>query len=472
MDILLTHAYFLSQDPHEAEVMRPYPPLGLLYISSYLKERGFDVGVYDTTFREPQAFYDAVEADPPPVVGIYANLITRGAALRIARFCRDRGSTVVLGGPEPANYPEAYLERGADVVVVGEGERTLAELLAHLAKHGAEAMDHIRGIVYREGEGDVVRTEPRPYLEDLDALPFPDRAAIDIDRYLRVWREHHGRAAVSLITARGCPYRCAWCSHAVFGYGHRRRSPGDVADEVELILETYDPDMLWYADDVFTIDPRWLFAYAEELERRGLVTESSAVPFEATSREDRLDEDVVRTLARMGCFRLWLGAESGSQRVLNEMDRGIDAERVPQVVRLLQRHGIQAGLFVMLGYEGEEMADLEATARLLEAAQADQFLTVVAYPIKGTPYYERVADRIVPPDSWEEGCDRELVIAGRRTDRFYRMATRWLVNRVRWRTRWGRGQWFDPRTAQAFFNAQIGRLGMRISESASERVSE
>jgi radical SAM superfamily enzyme YgiQ (UPF0313 family) len=462
MDILLTHGYILSEDPHEAEIMRPYPPLGLLYLSSYLKERGYEVGVSDATFGDPASFHSLVEAERPPVVGIYANMLTRGTALRMARFCRDRGSRVVMGGPDPANYPRAYLTRGADVVVVGEGERTLEELLVRSIggmQWGVDSLRGVKGIVYREEGGQIVRTEPRLHIDDLDALPFPDRTSIDVDAYLRAWRRHHGRGSVSLITARGCPYRCAWCSHAVFGYSHRQRSPENVAAEVELILDAYAPEMLWYADDVFGMDKEWLRSYAEELERRQV-----RVPFEATSREDRLDEDVVRTLADMGCFRLWIGAESGSQRLLDRMNRRIDAARVPEVSRLLRRHGIEVGMFVMLGYEGEAMADLQATAKMLAAAKPDQFLTVVAYPIKGTPYFEAVRERIAAPTPWEEGSDRDLVVTGRRSKRYYDFATRWLVNRVAWRRRVGDRNWLSPRTARAFLNAQVGRLGMWFTQ--------
>ena len=469
MNTLLTHGYFIAQDRHEAEIMKPYPPLGLLYLSSYLKERGFDVAVYDTTFRDPRDFYRLIEEERPPVVGIYANMMTRRTVVAMARFCRDQGCTVVLGGPEPANYPAAYLARGGDVIVVGEGERTMEELLPHLARQGLRDLGHIRGIVYRGDGGQMVRTGLRPYVEDLDALPFPDREAIDVGAYLRVWREHHGRGALSLITARGCPYRCAWCSHAVFGYSHRRRSPGDVADELEMIREAYAPEMVWYADDVFTMDKGWLETYAGELARRGV-----RVPFEATSRVDRLDEDVARILADMGCFRLWIGAESGSQRMLDAMERRIKAARVPEVSRLLQRHGIEVGVFVMLGYEGEGIADLEATAELLEEAKPDEFLTAVAYPIKGTPYYERVLDRIVMPVAWEESSDRDLIVTGRRSDRFYRFATRWLVNRVAWRRRWDEARRKgtlprSPETLKALVNAGVGRLGMRLTKGEVAR---
>lgn len=465
MDILLSHSYFLHEDARERAVMKPYPPLGLLYLAAHLKARDFEVRVFDTTFRTRAEFYQTIARERPPVVGIYGNLITRPAILDLVRHCKAHGCTVVLGGPEPANYAEEYLARGADVVAVGEGEVTLEELLQHLARRGPTGMAHIHGIVYCEDDGRVVRTPPRAAIRDLDAQPFPDRDAIDMGAYLRTWREHHGLGSVSLITARGCPYTCTWCSHAVFGYTHRRRSPENVADEVEAILERWQPDMLWYADDVFTIHHRWLFDYAAELERRGI-----RVPFETISREDRLDEEVIRTLARMGCFRLWVGAESGSQRILDAMQRNTDAQRVRQVVRMLRAHGIETGVFIMLGYEGEGVEDLEQTAAMLEEADPDYFLTTVAYPIKGTPYYEAVADRIVPLKAWDEGSDRDLTVRGRPSRRFYRYATRWLVNEVAYhkeRRRAGTRRW--RRMAKALVSAKLGRAGMLWTRREAEQ---
>ncbi len=463
MDLLLTHAYFLCEDVKERAVMRPYPTLGLLYVSAYLKECGMDVDVFDATFSTRTDFEAYIAERRPPVVGIYCNLITRVTALELIRICKAYGALVVVGGPEPANYATRYLDHGADVVVVGEGERTMEELLAHVQNHGPRGMEDIRGIVYRE-HGEQVRTGPRDFIEDLDALPFPDREAIDMDRYIDVWRRHHGKGSVSLITARGCPYSCTWCSHAVFGYSHRRRSPLNVADEVEYIIERYAPDMLWYADDVFTIKPSWFREYAAELQRRSI-----RIPFETISREDRLNEDVVRTLADMGCFRLWIGSESGSQDVLDRMERRTDAKRVPEMVRLLQHHGIEAGMFIMLGYEGEEMDDLTRTVERLKEASPNLLLTTLAYPIKDTPYFEEVADRILPLKPWEQGSDRDLTVAGRRSRRFYAHANRWMVNeyalhreRRRSRRRWGV-------LARHFVAAKAGRAGMLLTQRQREQ---
>lgn len=464
MDILLAHGYYLKDDPHEAAVMKPYPPLGILYLSSYLKTKGFEVGLFDATFSSRQGFQELLTRVHPSVVGIYANMLTRRAVLRMMRDCREQGAIVVLGGPDPANYPEEYLSRGAHVIVIGEGEQTLEELLLHMRKHGLDSMERIRGIAYHSEDGSVVRAEPRPYLPDLDALPFPDRAAIEVERYLSAWRQHHGTGSLSLITARGCSYHCAWCSHAVYGYTHRRRSPKNVADELEQILATHRPEAVWYADDVFTINHRWLFEYAAELKRRGL-----RPPFETISREDRLDEGVVRTLAEMGCHRLWIGAESGSQRVLDAMDRRTNAGRVRAMVKLLQEHGIEAGMFIMLGYDGEEAGDLEATLEHLKAAKPDLFLTTLAYPIKGTPYYQRVAERVIELKPWEEGSDREQTVAGRHSRRFYSFANRWMVSEVALARQLSSPGRDYARVAKSFASARLGRLGMRLTQHEVER---
>lgn len=464
MDILLAHGYFLDDDPHEAGVMKPYPPLGILYLSSYLKAKGFQVGLFDATFSSRQDFRELVTSAGPPVVGIYANMLTRRAVLGMIRDCHEQGAIVVLGGPDPANYPDEYLARGADVVVVGEGEQTLDELLTHLKQRGPEDMEQIRGLVYRGPGGLPVRTEPRPYLPDLNVLPFPNRAAVEVERYLWAWRQRHGYGSLSLITARGCSYRCAWCSHAVYGYTHRRRSPQNVADELEDLLATYHPEAVWYADDVFTVNHRWLSEYAAEIKRRGI-----NLPFETISREDRLDEGVVRTLAEMGCRRLWIGAESGSQRVLDVMDRRTNAGRVRAMTRLLQEHGIEAGMFVMLGYEGEEVADLEATVEHLKMSNPDLFLTTLAYPIKGTPFYERVGDRVIPLKPWEEGSDRDHTVAGRHSRRFYSFAGRWMVSEVALSRQLSMPRRDYLRVARSFASARLGRLGMRLTQHEVER---
>lgn len=419
MDLLLTHGYFLDEDPKEREIMRPYAPLGLLYLSSHLRARGFDVGIYDSTFGSREELLRTIETERPRVVGVYGNLMTRRNVLAIAGVAEGIGCRVVLGGPEPANYAHEYLSAGADAIVNGEGEVAL-EALLRAADFSAVDFSKVPGIQYRDGDR-VVRTEAAPLIPELDRQPWPDREHVDIPRYLNAWRSRHGRGSVSVITARGCPYHCRWCSHSVYGKTHRRRSPAGVAEEVDWIVRRYEPEMLWMADDVFTIHPGWILKYAEEMRRRGL-----KIPFECITRADRMNETMARTLAELGCFRVWIGSESGSQKILDAMQRGVRVDQVRDAVRMLRDCGIETGMFLMWGYDGEDLGDIEATVEHVKTCRPDVFLTTVSYPIKGTPYYDDVATKLVRIGEWNASTDREVRVAGRHSRRFYQFADQLL----------------------------------------------
>lgn len=405
--------------------MKPYPPLGLLYLSAWLKKAGCSVEVFDGTFAT-RADLEARLARTPGVLGLYTNLLTRSSVIGLARFAKARGWTVILGGPESANYPSQYLASSADVIVHGEGEATLLELMAALPQRGAHRLHTVRGISFRDEDGHVQTNAPRAQVEDIDSIPWPDRAAIDHGKYLKVWRAHHGIGSVNLITARGCPYRCTWCSHAVFGFSHRKRDHRDCADELEHIRDAYRPDQVWYADDVFTISNQWLYRYAAELKRRDL-----RIPFETISRADRMmDERVLETLADMGCYRIWIGSESGSQRILDAMKRRVTVEQVQWATKAAQRHGIQVGMFLMWGYDGEDICDIEATIEHVKNSNPDIFFTSVAYPIKNTEYFDAVSRNVELRRQWIAATDRDYVVKGRRTRAFYRAVDVWLRKAV------------------------------------------
>ncbi len=424
MDLLLTHGYFLHEDAKELLIVKPYAPLGLLYLSSHLKSKGFDVEIYDTTFGSRGELFGILRDGPPSVIGIYGNLMTRQNVLSILVAAREAGWTVVLGGPEPPAYAEEYLSAGADFIVQGEGEATLEELLTALRAQDTEALDRIPGLMFRRA-GSIARTPARPLIADLDRQPWPDREHIRIETYIETWRERHGQGSLSLITARGCPYRCRWCSHATYGHTHRRRSVTDVVNEVEWLIGRYHPDMLWIADDVFTIHHGWILNYAREMKSRGL-----RIPFECITRGDRLNAPVADALADLGCFRVWIGSESGSQRVLDAMDRGVKLEQVRGALRLCRERGIQTGMFLMWGYEGEELSDIEATIEHVKTTLPDVFLTTVSYPIKGTPYFDEVSSRLASPGEWARITDRDLTIRGRRSRAFYACADQLLRHEV------------------------------------------
>jgi anaerobic magnesium-protoporphyrin IX monomethyl ester cyclase len=423
MKLLLTHAYFLFEDPKEQQIMKPYAPLGLLYLSSHLRRQGFAVDIYDSTFGSKSEIFEIIRQGPPGTLGVYANLMTRLNALEIINCARNAGWNVIVGGPEPANYPEQYLDSGADVVIFGEGELALEKLLQ--SSFDRSVWPDIGGLIYRSENGPLIRTASSPLIKDLDEQPWPDRERIDINRYLETWRSFHGKGSISLITARGCPYRCNWCSHSVYGMTHRRRSPKGVVDEIEWILNRYNPEMLWLADDVFTIHHGWLFEFAAEMRRRNL-----SIPFECITRADRMNEAVAQTLAELRCFRVWIGSESGSQRILDAMQRGVTVHQVRAAIHLCKTRGIQTGMFLMWGYDGEEVEDIEETVAHAKACQPDVCFTTVSYPIKGTPYYERVSSRLVNLGEWTKTTDRDIRIKGRHSRRFYQHADELLKNEL------------------------------------------
>jgi len=424
-ELLLTHGYFLYEDPKEMQILKPYVPLGLLYICAHLRAKGFDVDVFDTTFSAMEDLKKYLLREHPSVLGIYANLMTRSKVVEILQTARNAGWKTIVGGPEPGAYIREYLEAGADVVVLGEGEATMEELLPALQGKSHTPLHRVSGIAFLDESGHLHLTGPRAQISDIDALPWPAREAVDIERYVETWRGAHGKGSLSLITARGCPYHCRWCSHQVFGKSHRRRKPVKVVDEVEWLLNTYNPDMMWFADDVFTIHHGWLRNYAAEMRSRSL-----HIPFECITRADRLNAEAADLLAELGCFRLWIGSESGSQRILDAMERGVTVAQVHSAVSLCKARGIQTGMFLMWGYEGEELDDIEATIEHVKRTDPDVFFTTVAYPIKGTPYYERTANSLVQLKPWGQSSDRELHLRRRRSPDFYKCADRLLQNEV------------------------------------------
>lgn len=458
MDLLLTHGYFLYEDPKELQIMKPYVPMGILYLASHLRARQFDVEVFDSTFSSRNELQTLLTSTPPAVLGVYANLMTRGSVLRIVRAAREAGWRTVVGGPEPGAYVEEYLAAGADVVVMGEGEATLEELLPVLRSGLLENLDRVRGVAFRGTEGRVHRTPPRAQIANIDGQPWPSRESVSIERYLETWRQHHGAGSVSLITARGCPYECRWCSHEVYGRTHRRRKPVSVVDELEWLLNRYSPDLLWIANDVFTIHQGWMEKFAAEMKRRNL-----RIPFECITRADRLNPAVADLLAELDCFRIWIGSESGSQRILDAMARGVTIEQVERAVELCKSRGIETGMFLMWGYEGEELIDIEATIQHVKKTDPDIFLTTVAYPIRGTGYFNEVAERVVSSRTWEQGSDRDFQIRGRHSRRFYQNADRLLRAEVELKRLASADRSDDPILTELRQKIEQARQGMQAT---------
>jgi len=454
-ELLLTHGYFLFEDPKELQILKPYAPLGILYLCSHLRNQGYDVDVFDTTFSNRDALFQHLRTETPSVIGIYANLMTRSNVVETLKVAHEAGWKTIVGGPEPGAYALEYLQAGADFVVFGEGELTMQDLLEAFRAKAIDACTNIPGLAYLDAAGVMHETPQRAQIADLDSQPWPARHAIDVGRYVKTWRDAHGKGSVNFITARGCPYKCRWCSHQVFGQTHRRRDPLLVVDEVEWLLQTYSPDMVWVSDDVFTINHKWIRDYAAEMRHRNL-----RIPFECISRADRLNAEMLDLLAELGCFRVWIGSESGSQRILDAMDRGVKVEQVQQAVALTRERGIESGMFLMWGYEGENLDDIEATIKHVSTSQPDIFFTTVSYPIKGTPYYKKISDQLVQLKPWGVSSDREIKIKGRHSRTFYSYADKLLRDEVQLARLVGT-QTADSDTAAALRNQiELARAGL------------
>lgn len=426
VDILLANSYFLSFDPTEQQIMRPYPPLGPLYVAAYLRREGYRVAAFDATFaQDEQEFARALVEHDPPVVGIHATILSRPWAGRMIGIAKLQGRTVIVGGPDPASYVEEYLgEYGADFVVVGEGEETARELLASLLGQSGVAPQSVSGLAFLS-DGQIVRTLPREKLKDLDRLPRPALDLVDVPRYLRVWKERHGYTSLHLITNRGCPFTCAWCSRAVYGRSYRQRSPENVADEMAWLKETFAPDRLWIADDVVGIDRKWIARWRDALWARDAV-----IPFEGICRVDLINEAVLKDLKEAGCRRIYYGAESGSQRVLDAMRKGFKVEEVRQACRLTREAGIEIGLFTMFGYPGENAEDVRRTIRLVQEIRPDFAGFSVAFPLKGTEFYELVKDELPAHLHWSATHEKAAAWKTYFPSEFYQATIRYLTKQL------------------------------------------
>lgn len=422
-DILLVNPLFLNQDPVERQLVTPYFPLGLLYLAAAAREAGHDVAIFDAMFEEnDDAFRAALVQHQPRLVGIAALATVRAAALRLAAIAKASGAIVALGGADPTGRPEAYLQTNGqgqvvDMVVVGEGEHTFVELLNRLKAAGWRSdipLADLPGLALPGENGGIRKTADCVHIKDLDSIPFPARDLVDLDRYQAAWRKAHGFSSLSVIASRGCPYSCSWCQKSVFGRSSRMRSPRSVAEEMHQIKERHNPDQIRIVDDVLGIDRKWVRAL-----HTALVELNAVIPFEALSRADLADEETIRLLSEAGCRRLAFGAESGSQRVLDAMHKGTKVDQIYRAAELCRRYGIETYFYIMLGYPGEEWADIQATLKLLRETRPDEFSSTVAYPLPGTEFYEQVKDRLVPAADWEHSAQNRLLFQRPYSTRFY-----------------------------------------------------
>ncbi|MFQ5978866.1 MAG: B12-binding domain-containing radical SAM protein [Candidatus Heimdallarchaeota archaeon] len=440
-DITLVHPLFLNKDQMELRLKTPYFPLGLLYLAAVLRRHEYNVEIFDCTFRKGfEEFEDYLSRFSPFIVGIGSLITSRRNALQLAGQAHRYNAKVILGGPDPTAIPERYLYYRAedgifpvDFVISGEGEITLLELMNHYFQRGnsPDNLKKIPGLRLRAKNNRVVSTGDRSYISDLDSIPFPARDLVDLRPYKRIWRQTHGFWSLNIINTRGCPYNCSWCQRAVFGRQYRQRSPENSAEEILHIKKTYQPNQIRIVDDITGIDETWIFKWRDALFARDAI-----IPFECLSRVNFVKKSMLKALKDAGCQQIHFGAESGSQKVLDLMNKGITVNQIHEAVELCRQIGIKIYFYMMVGYPGENWSDLQLSAKLLKNALPDEFSTTIVYPLPGTKFYEQVKDRLKFDThgivNWDYTAENKMLFKKTKFDTlFYRWVIRWLY--LEWR---------------------------------------
>ena len=424
--ILLAHSYYLRHDPKQLARMKPYAPLSTLLAAALLREREHDVIVFDAMLATGVDQFRAVlQATRPRLVGILEdnfNYLTkmctvrmREATIEMIAAARAAGCRVVVNGSDSTDHPERYLDAGAEAVIIGEAELAMLATADALRLEPTGDLSAVAGLALRDARGQVSRTPTRGGLRDLDELPLPAWDMVDVDAYRRAWIGAHGRFSWNMATSRGCPFGCNWCAKPVFGRRYDQRSAECVADELRALKDVVAPDHVWFADDIFGLTSRWIERFADAVDARGART-----PFMIQCRVDLLKPHVVASLARAGAEEVWLGVESGSQRVLDAMNKDTTVAEVRAATRALKAHGIRACWFLQLGYPSETWDDLLLTRRLVLDERPDDIGVSVAYPLPGTKFHAAVREQLGLRQNWQDTADLAMLFHGEYSTEFYR----------------------------------------------------
>jgi anaerobic magnesium-protoporphyrin IX monomethyl ester cyclase len=383
--VLLVDPYVAREDPMERKYVELYPSLGILSLAAYLREAGVRVDVVDLTFeRSARPVANRARSVEPHIIGVHTKSLTQLRALEIARIARSQGAVAVAGGPDAASRPDLYLDGGFDAVATGEGEATLLDAAGRVAR--GESLAGTPGLVVG-AVGHRVVGPPRPFLRPLDRLPMPAWDLIDMDGYLGRWERRVGERRMAVLTSRGCPFDCSWCSKPTFGRSFRQMSPGRVIDELRLLKDRYRVDYVRFCDDVFGIHRPWIESLLDEMETADL-----KLKFECLARVDLLKPDLLKRMRAIGLARVYVGVESGSQKMLDLMNRGTRLAQVERAAQSLRENGVSQFWFLMLGYPGETVEDIEATLQLFRRFSPEEYSVSIAVPIPGTRFYESVKD--------------------------------------------------------------------------------
>ena len=424
-NILFSHSYFLRFDPKQWKTAQPYPPLGTLYAAALMRENGYTVELFDTMFsKDATEAIVPIERYAPKYFVLYDdgfNYLTkmcltnmRNAAFEMMKLAKERSCVVIVSSSDSTDRYEEYLNKGADYVLLGEAEITLKELIASLDNNEKD-QSHIQSIAMKK-DGGIFKTMRRNVLKFLDGLPFPAWDILDIQPYKEMWLKNNGYFSLNMATTRGCPFKCNWCAKPIYGNRYNSRSPENVVEELKMLKQKFNFDHIWFCDDIFGLKPNWVNEFADLVEKENL-----QFKFKIQSRADLLlQENYVSALHRAGCENIWMGAESGSQKILDAMDKGTSVEQIAASTKLIKQYAMQPSFFIQFGYPGETKEDITKTINMINTLLPSSIGISVSYPLPGTKFYENVKSELETKTNWTDSDEMVLMFKNTYQPAFYK----------------------------------------------------
>ncbi len=414
---------------------QPFPPLGTLYAASVARQLGCDVVLHDTNLlEEPNSIADVLKKEKPDYLIIYDDgfnyltkmclTVMREAAFVMQQLGKASGCLVIICSSDSSDRYELYLQNGADIVIRGEGEVTLKELIEKL--NSGTGISNVEGLAIKSADG-IRITSKRSVLKNLDELPLPAWDLISIEVYRSVWLSKHDHFYLNVATTRGCPYKCNWCAKPIYGNRYNSRSAQNVVEEIKQLHDHHGVDYFWMCDDIFGLKPGWVKEFNEQLEQVGL-----KIKYKIQSRADLLTEPgTIDLLVASGLDEAWLGAESGSQKILDAMDKGTTVNQIYSATRLLKSKGVKVGFFIQFGYLGETGEDIRKTIRMVLDLMPTMLGVSVSYPLPGTAFYEKVKQELNLKSNWIDSADLDMMYHNTYPSGYYRLLHAFLHKRYR-----------------------------------------
>jgi len=436
-EVLISNTYFLALDPKQHALMQPYPPLATLYAAAVLEREQYTVTFFDTIFANRcELIFPQIDKHAGKIFVIYDdgfNYLTkmclvnmRNACFTMIKYAKANNCTVIVSSSDATDHKEDYLNVGADYILIGEAENSLLEIVNAVTHNKLNLIPDIKGIAYKLDNA-VTKTLPREVMHDLDSLPFPAWHHINIEVYKNGWIDRNGYFSLNMTTTRGCPFKCNWCAKPIYGNRYNTRSPENVVEEIRMLIHNFGVQHFWFCDDIFGLKPGWIKHFSELVQAAQL-----KFKFKIQCRADLLlDANNIDYLAQAGCEEVWIGAESGSQKVLDAMDKGTTIEQIYTCTKLMQQYGIKPCFFLQFGYLGETKTDIDLTIKMLLDLMPFDIGISVSYPLPGTKFYELVKSDLHEKQNWNDSDELLMMYNGTYSPAYYKQLHRYVHRKYR-----------------------------------------